>query len=151
MITIDDNSGIAMVPGKTLVSVALLKEYDSGTPVFVKCYRKSNTWTLPYIEVDYTDTNNPVNVMIDVIGKLNLEAFDILSAEPIVDMIDEDKPARLIIYLAKAGEKIHAYQLHSTPEDEKYRISRFMHQNQVFVLHRSILLNLYVAHLRSIA
>ncbi|RLF87244.1 hypothetical protein DRN34_02200 [Thermococci archaeon] len=151
MITIDGNSGTVMQPGKTLVSVALLKEYESGTPVFVKCYRKSNTWTLPHTEIDYTNTNNPVNVMMDVIDELNLEAFDILSAEPIVDMIDEDKPARLIIYLAKAGNRIHAYQLYSTPEDERYRISRFMHQNQIFAMHKSVLLNLYITYLRSIA
>jgi len=149
MITTND-ANVVMQPGKTMVSVALLKEYDSGTPVFVKCYRKSNTWTLPHMVMDYTNTTHPAVAMIDVIADIGLDRFDILSAEPIADIIDEDCPSRIMMYLVKAGKGIDAYQLYTTPDNDTYRLSRFMHQNQIFSMHKAILLNLYVKYLRSV-
>lgn len=149
MISFDVNNDALLKPGKTVVSVAMIKKYESGTPVFVQCYRKSNNWTLPFAEMDYTNTTNPIDLMMTTIQDLALDDFDVMSAEPIVDCINEDKPSRLLMYLVNAGEQINAYQIYTTPEDDVFRLSRFMHQNQLFCVLKGALLLLYIDYLRS--
>ena len=144
-----DNVAAIVAPGKTVVSVAMIKEYTSGNPVFVRCYRKSSNWTLPFIELDYTNTSHPINAMAHVVGSLELGDFDVKSAEPIVDVDDRNKPARFIMYLLKVGNGVDAYQMYVSHDDEKYRVSRFMHQNQLFSVLKGALLNIYVDYLRS--
>jgi len=156
MMELNHNESIMLKPGKTVVSVALVKQYNSGTPVFVRCYRKSNTWTLPSTEVDYTDEESPTRTVLSVVHMLekvlddDASSFSIKSIEPICDIIDKDIPSRVMMYLAKLDKGIDAYQLYTSSDCDNYRISRFMHQNQLFRVFKAITLELYVKYLRSL-